>query len=116
MNGTAISRAAKSLGRPKFRDVIAGLVTGLLSIPEGMAYASIGGFNPVAGLNSGVVSTIVGSLFARTVLMVTTLTSALALSSHSVLTDAGLDPADPANVAALAVVVGIGSGSPRISV
>ncbi len=72
-----------------------------------MAYASIGGFNPVAGLYSGVVSTIVGSVLARTVLMVTTLTSALALSSRSVLTEAGLDPADPANVAALAIVVGI---------
>ncbi len=96
-----------SLGRPRFRDVIAGLVTGLFSIPEGMAYASIGGFNPVAGLYSGVVSTIVGSVLARTVLMVTTLTSALALSSRSVLTDAGLDPADPANVAALAIVVGV---------
>jgi len=72
-----------------------------------MAYASIGGFNPVAGLYSGVVATIVGSVFARTVLMVTTLTSALALSSRSVLTEAGLDPADPANVAALAIVVGL---------
>ena len=101
------SRAVKSLGRPRFRDVVAGLVTGLFSIPEGMAYASIGGFNPVAGLYSGVVSTIVGSVFARTVLMVTTLTSALALSSRSVLTEAGLDPADPANVAALAIVVGV---------
>lgn len=71
-----------------------------------MAYASIGGFNPVAGLYSGMVSTILGSVFARTVLMVTTLTSALALSSRSVLTAAGLDPGDPANVAALAIVVG----------
>jgi sulfate permease, SulP family len=86
--------------------VIAGLVTGLFSIPEGMAYASIGGFNPVAGLYSGIVSTILGSVFARTVLMVTTLTSALALSSRSVLTEAGLDPADPANIAALVIVVG----------
>ena len=99
--------AARPLGRPQFRDVIAGLVTGLFSIPEGMAYASIGGFNPVAGLYSGIVATIVGSALARTVLMVTTLTSALALSSRSVLTDAGLDPADPANVAALAIVVGV---------
>ena len=94
------------LGRPTFRDAIAGLVTGLFSIPEGMAYASIGGFNPVAGLYSGMVSTILGSLFARTVLMVTTLTSALALSSRSVLEAAGLDPGDPGNVAALALVVG----------
>lgn len=97
----------RRIGRPKPRDVIAGLVTGLFSIPEGMAYASIGGFNPVAGLYAGVVPGIIGSLFARTVLMVTTLTSAIALTSRSVLHDAGLDPADPANVAALAVVVGV---------
>lgn len=97
----------KALGRPRFRDVISGLVTGLFSIPEGMAYASIGGFNPVAGLYSGMVSTIIGSVFARTVLMVTTLTSALALTSRSVLTAAGLDPTDPANIAALVIVVGV---------
>ena len=76
-----VSRAASSLGRPRLRDVVAGLVTGLFSIPEGMAYASIGGFNPVAGLYSGVVATIVGSVFARTVLMVTTLTSAFTPAS-----------------------------------
>jgi SulP family sulfate permease len=87
--------------------VIAGLVTGLFSIPEGMAYASIGGFNPVVGLYSGVLPGIVASVFSRTVLMVTTLTSAIALSSRSVLKEEGLDPTDPANVAALAVVVGI---------
>ncbi|MGA5542587.1 SulP family inorganic anion transporter [Mycobacterium sp. NPDC051198] len=98
---------ARKLGRPKPRDVIAGLVTGLFSIPEGMAYASIGGFNPVAGIYAGVMPGIIGSLFARTVLMVTTLTSAIALTSRSVLKEAGLDPADPANVAALAVVVGV---------
>ena len=98
--------AIRRLGRPRLKDVVAGLVTGLFSIPEGMAYASIGGFNPVAGLYSGMVSTVLGSVFARTVLMVTTLTSALALSSRSVLSAAGLDPADPANVAALVLVVG----------
>ncbi len=99
--------ALVGLGRPRPRDAFAGLVTGLFSIPEGMAYASIGGFNPVAGLYSGMVSTILGSVFARTVLMVTTLTSALALSSRSVLTAAGLDPGNPANVAALTLVVGV---------
>lgn len=101
-----VARTASALGRPRFRDVVAGLVTGLFSIPEGMAYASIGGFNPVAGLYSGVVSTIIGSVFARTVLMVTTLTSALALTSQSVLSAAGLDPTDPSNIAALVIVAG----------
>jgi sulfate permease, SulP family len=103
---TDVTARLRSLGKPKFRDVVAGLVTGLFSIPEGMAYASIGGFNPVAGLYSGVVSTIVGSLFARTVLMVTTLTSALALTSQSVLSAAGLDPTNPSNIAALVIVAG----------
>ena len=68
---------ARRLGRPTPRDVLAGLVTGLFSIPEGMAYASIGGFNPVAGIYAGIVPGIIGSLFARTVLMVTTLTLSL---------------------------------------
>ncbi|GLP79804.1 SulP family inorganic anion transporter [Mycobacterium antarcticum] len=102
-----LRESAAALGRPRFADVIAGLVTGLFSIPEGMAYASIGGFNPVAGLYSGMLSTVVGSLLARTVLMVTTLTSALALTSRSVLTAAGLDPTDPANIAALVLVVAV---------
>ena len=101
-----VGAAVRGLGRPRPRDAVAGLVTGLFSIPEGMAYASIGGFNPAAGLYSGMVSAIVGSVFARTVLMVTTLTSAIALTSRSVLADAGLDPSDPANIAALALVVG----------
>jgi len=99
--------ALGGLGTPRPRDVFAGLVTGLFSIPEGMAYASISGFNPVAGLYSGMLSTVLGSVLARTVLMVTTLTSALALSSRSVLTAAGLDPGDPSNVAALTLVVGV---------
>ena len=85
---------------------MAGLVTGLFSIPEGMAYASIGGFNPVAGLYAGMVPTLAGSVFARTVLMVTTLTSAIALSAHSVLASAHLDPHRPADIAALVIVVG----------
>lgn len=101
------TRGPRRLGRPTVKDVFAGLVTGLFSIPEGMAYAAIGGFNPAAGIYAGVVPGIIGSLFARTVLMVTTLTSAIALTSRSVLTDAGLDPGDPANVAALAIVVGV---------
>ncbi|ROZ98499.1 SulP family inorganic anion transporter [Gordonia sp. OPL2] len=95
------------MGRPRPSDLISGLVTALFSIPEGMAYASIGGFNPVSGLYSGMVSTFVGSMFARTVLMVTTLTSAIALSAKSVLSEAGLDPTDVGNIAMLTVAVGV---------
>src|SRR4051812_20228332 len=95
------------LGRPTGKDVVAGFVTGLFRVPVGMAYAGIGGFNPVLGLYSGMAPTLVGAVFARTVLMTTTLTSAIALSSQSVLATAGLDPADPGNIATLTLMVGI---------
>ncbi|MGW6393715.1 SulP family inorganic anion transporter [Streptomyces sp. NPDC055103] len=100
-------QTARALGRPRPADVGSGLVTGLFSIPEGMAYAAIAGFNPVAGLYAGVVPAIVGSLTARTVLMVTTLTSAIALTSQSVLSDAGLDAKDPGTIATLTLLSGL---------
>ncbi|WP_286218863.1 SulP family inorganic anion transporter [Paraoerskovia sediminicola] len=93
--------------RPTGRDVVSGFVTGLFSIPEGMAYATVGGFAAPMGLWSGAVPTIVGAFFSRTVLMVTTLTSAIALSAKSVMTDAGLDAGDLGSVAALTVAVGL---------
>ncbi|MEU5870813.1 solute carrier family 23 protein [Glycomyces sp. NPDC047369] len=93
--------------KPTPRDVAAGFVTGLFSIPEGMAYATVGGFAAPMGLWSGAVPTIVGSVFNRTVLMVTTLTSAIALSAGGVLSDAGLDPGDAGAVAALSVMTGL---------
>lgn len=110
LTGRARAKGAarlRKLGRPRPADLSSGAVTGLFSIPEGMAYAAIAGFNPVAGLYAGVVPAIVGSLTARTVLMVTTLTSAIALTSQSVLSDAGLDPKDAGNVATLTLLVGV---------
>lgn len=103
----ALRWLSATLGKPSPRDVTAGMATGLFSIPEGMAYASIGGFNPVAGLYAGIVPPILGSLAAPTVLMVTTLTSAIALTSQAVLGDAGLDPHAAGNVGALTVLVGV---------
>ncbi|ROS73327.1 SulP family inorganic anion transporter [Cellulomonas sp. PhB143] len=100
-------RPRDRLGRPTGKDVVSGLVTGLFSIPEGMAYATIGGFAAPMGLWSGVVPTVVGSVFSRTVLMVTTLTSAIALSATSILSDAGLQPDDVGAVATLTVLVGV---------
>jgi|SRR6186997_1867573 len=65
------------LGHPTGKDVVAGFVTGLFSVPEGMAYASIGGFNPCWD-STREWPTLVGAVFARTVLTTTTLTSAIA--------------------------------------
>jgi sulfate permease, SulP family len=105
----AADRSAAARGRrrrPTVRDVVSGFVTGLFSIPEGMAYATVGGFAAPLGLWSGAVPTIVGSFFSRTVLMVTTLTSAIVLTANSVLADAGLDPGDVGAVATMALLVG----------
>ena len=71
-------------------NVISGLATGLFSIPEGMAYAQLAGVNPVYGLYSGIVATIVSSLSTGTVLMMSTLTSAIALTTASVLSKADI--------------------------
>ena len=71
-------------------DAVAGFATGLFSIPEGMAYASLAGVNPVYGLYSGMVNTIVASLTTGTILMISTLTSAIALATASALSTAGI--------------------------
>ena len=60
-------------------DLGSGLTVALVSIPEGMVYAMVAGVNPVYGLYTGMVSTIVASLTGSTSLMVVTLTNALAL-------------------------------------
>ena len=78
---SATSRRKPGFGLPKTSDVVAGLVAGLFSIPEGMAYAKLGGFNPVLGLYAGIVPTMVGAASTGTMLMVVTLTSAISLSS-----------------------------------
>ena len=59
-------------------NIVSGFATGLFSIPEGMAYAQLAGVNPVYGLYSRI-------------LMMSTLTSAIALSTGSVLQNAGIE-------------------------
>ncbi|NTW07952.1 MAG: SulP family inorganic anion transporter [Anaerolineaceae bacterium] len=71
-------------------NILSGLATGLFSIPEGMAYAQLAGVNPVYGLYSGIVATIVSSLSTGTILMMSTLTSAIALTTASVMQNASI--------------------------
>lgn len=89
------------------KDVVAGFSTGLFSIPEGMAYAQLAGVNPVYGLYSGMVATIVAAMSTGTILMISTLTSAIALSIASVLETAGVDPnSDPNAIFTITFLVG----------
>jgi len=82
----------KFSGKTLRSDLISGFATGLFSIPEGMAYAKLAGVNPVYGLYSGMVSTLVASLTTGSILMISTLTSAIALSTASVIQVAGIQP------------------------
>jgi len=88
-------------------DLIAGFSTGLFSIPEGMAYAKLAGVNPLYGLYSGIMATIVASLTTGTVLMISTLTSAIAISTASVMQQAGVEAsAMPAALFTVTFLVG----------
>ena len=75
-------------------DFSAGLTVALVSIPEGMAYALVAGVNPIYGLYTGIVTTIVASLTGSTSLLVVTLTNALALVAGDQIAGlgAGADP------------------------
>lgn len=88
-------------------NVVSGLATGLFSIPEGMAYAQLAGVNPIFGLYSGIVATMVASMTTGTVLMMSTLTSAIALATGSVLQNAGIqDSQMPAALFTITFLVG----------
>jgi len=60
-------------------DAMSGFTVALVSIPEGMAFAMVAGVNPVYGLYTGMVTTIVASLTVSSSFLVVTLTNALAL-------------------------------------
>lgn len=75
-------------------DLGAGLTVALVSIPEGMAYALVAGVNPIYGLYTGMVTTVVASLTGSTSLLVVTLTNALALVTGEQLAGLAAD-ADP---------------------
>ncbi len=72
-------------------DLGSGLTVALVSIPEGMAYALVAGVDPIYGLYTGMVTTVVASLTGSTSLMIVTLTNALALVTADALAGLGSD-------------------------
>ncbi len=71
-------------------DLIAGLVGAVAGAPQAMGFALIAGVNPIYGLYTALVSTILGALFGSSTFMTVGPTNALALvvaSSLGVLTD-----------------------------
>jgi len=71
--------AAKSRGGTWGKDILAGLINAVVSVPDGLASAALAGVNPVFGLYSSIVGPIAGSLLSSAQLMQIATTSASAL-------------------------------------
>jgi SulP family sulfate permease len=70
----------------KFRaDLTAGLTVGMVVIPQSMAYAVIAGVNPVYGLFTAIIPTIIGAFFGSSPFLITGPTNPTALVTASVL-------------------------------
>jgi len=91
----------------KFRsDISAGLTIGMVVIPQSMAYAAIAGVNPLYGLYTAIIPTIIGALFGSYPFLVTGPTNPTALVTASVL----LGFADQSNYLEYVLVVAILAG------
>lgn len=75
------SPPAKSKGNARWRDVVAGLINAVVSVPDGLASAALAGVNPVYGLYTSIAAPIGGSLLLSAQLMQVSTTSASALAA-----------------------------------
>ena len=99
--------AIKRYIQGKFRsDLSAGLTVGMVVIPQSMAYAAIAGVNPVYGLYTAIIPTIIGALFGSYPFLITGPTNPTALVTASVL----LGYVDRANYLEFVLVVAILAG------
>jgi len=70
-------------------NLVGGFVAGLYSVPEGIGYASLAGISPMLGIYSGMVPVAIAAATTGSVLMMSTLTSAIALTAGGILDGAG---------------------------
>ena len=82
--GTATPAAKGGIG-----NIIGGFVAGLYSVPEGIGYASLAGLNPMLGIYAGMVPVAVAATATGSVLLMSTLTSAIALTTGGILDGSG---------------------------
>jgi SulP family sulfate permease len=89
-------------------NLIGGFVAGLYSVPEGIGYASLAGISPMLGIYSGMVPVAIAAAFTGSVLMMSTLTSAIALTMGGILDEAGYTGAQvPQAVFTMALLAGL---------
>lgn len=63
------------------KDIIAGLINAVVSVPDGLASAALAGINPVYGLYTSITKPIAGSLLVSAQLMQISTTTASALAA-----------------------------------
>lgn len=73
--------AAESLGGRWRKDILAGLINAVVSVPDGLASAALAGVNPVYGLYTTISASIGGSLLVSAQLMQVSTTTASALAA-----------------------------------
>ena len=83
---TEDTKPAKKAG---IGNAIGGFVAGLYSVPEGIGYASLAGLNPMLGIYSGMVPVAIAATATGSVLLMSTLTSAIALTMGGILDATG---------------------------
>lgn len=83
----ALSKNFKDIKKTFTSDIISGSTVALVGIPDGMAQALIANVNPIYGLYSGMINTVIGSFTSSSRLMIVSLTNALALVTGSALLD-----------------------------
>ncbi|QRN82090.1 SulP family inorganic anion transporter [Chloroflexota bacterium] len=94
--------------RGKFRsDLSAGLTVGMVVIPQSMAIAAIAGVNPLYGLYTAIIPTIIGAIFGSFPYLVTGPTNPTALVTASVLLAYADRPDYLEFVLAVAVLAGV---------
>ena len=89
------------------RDIVAGLVSGIAAIPDGLASAVLAGVNPVAGLYNLMVGTPIASLFTSSVYMAVINTSAMALVVRTAVGDISDPDQQISALVVLTVLVGL---------
>jgi SulP family sulfate permease len=105
-NESDSSESSKSTGR--IGGLIGGFVAGLYSVPEGIGYAQLAGINPMYGIYAGMAPVALAAMFTGSVLMMSTFTSAIALTMSGVLTDGGFSSDEiPQAVFTLSLLVGV---------
>lgn len=73
-------RLLRSYNAEKARqDTVAGLTVALFTIPQGMAYALIAGFPPLAGISTAVAASILGAVFGSSEFLVNGPTNAISV-------------------------------------